>query len=43
MWSAQGARELKIDHAEPEERNSAVGWHWNIHSVPRLKVQNPEL
>ena len=39
MWSAQAVREFKIDHtngiyppcAEPEARNSAVGWHWNTH------------
>ena len=37
MWSAPVVRDLKIDytqrhlfaHAEPEARNSAVGWHWN--------------
>ena len=40
MWSAQAVRELKIDTlnaiftpcAEPESRNSAVGWHWNTHT-----------
>ena len=40
MWSAQAVRELKIDRtqchlsacAEPETRNSAVGWHWKTHT-----------
>ena len=39
MWSAQAVRELKKTTlnaiyppcAEPEARNSAVGWHWNTH------------
>ena len=41
MWSAQAVRDLKIDPlnaiyppcAEPEAHNSAVGWHWNTHTV----------
>ena len=39
MWSAHVVRDSKIDQfnaiyplcAEPEARNSAVGWHWNTH------------
>ena len=45
MWSAQVVRELKIDQlnaiylpcAEPEARNSAVGWHWNTHTFSWIK------
>ena len=36
MWSAQAVRDLKIDHTQrhlPEAHNSAVGWHWNTHTI----------
>ena len=39
MWSAQAARDSKIDHTqrhlsctEPEARSSAMDWHWNTHT-----------
>ena len=46
MWSAQAVHDSKIDHThaiyppcmEPEARNSAVGWHWNTHTLPMLYV-----
>ena len=44
IWSAQAVRDSKIDHtqrhllpcAEPEARNSAVGWHWNTHTLNKF-------